>query len=348
MGRRRRSSLSAAAAGATLVGCSLIVDTTGLSTVTAQTTDIVIEGGAPDAAPDVAPDVSQGGFGLPTTIATTLAHPSYVAADRDRVYVLTDSAALSLAATGEGAPTILASSLNMPLGLAAGSSNIFFANGELGYTHVYSVPKAGGPAGKLFSNSAGENRIPFVSAEGRSLAFLDLIIGGSRDIVRGNDDGASWFTVAEGQAGTSAVVLRAPYVYWATPSGILRSNGAAPQAPELFATDAAGVTELVADDTTLYWCPSDGKLRALRFDRPATAPVILESGLRAPQGLAVDAVDVYWASSVTGEVRAIPKAGGASTIIAAAQPDPWAVAANDMAVFFTNRSAGTVLRVPKL
>lgn len=347
MGWRRRVSLSAVAGGATL-GCSLMVDTTGLSTVSAQATDIVIEGGAPDAAPDVAPDVSQGGFGPPTTIATTLVHPSSVAADRDRVYVLTDSAALSLATAGEGAPTILASSLKMPLALAAGASDIFFANGELGYTHVYSVPKAGGPAGKPYSNSAGEDRVPFLSAEGRTLAFLSLISGGSRAILRGTEDGTSWFTVADGQTGTSAVVLRAPYVYWATPSGILRSNGAAPQAPELFATDAPGVTELVADDTSLYWCPSDGKLRALRFDRPATAPVILESGLRAPQGFAVDAVNVYWASSVTGEVRAIPKAGGASTIIAAAQPDPWAVAANDTAVFFTNRSAGTVLRVPKL
>jgi hypothetical protein len=70
--------------------------------------------------------------------------------------------------------------------------------------------------------------------------------------------------------------------------------------------------------------------------------------LKSPQGFAVDAANVYWASVVTGEVRAIPKAGGASTIVARAQPDPWSVAANDTAVFFTNRSAGTLLRVPKL
>jgi hypothetical protein len=229
----------------------------------------------------------------------------------------------------------------MPLGLAAGSSSIFFANGELGYTYVYGVPKIGGAPTHPYSNGAGENRFPSVSAEAHSLAFLSVISGGTRDILRGNEDGTSSFTVAQGQVGSTAVLLRAPYVYWTTPSGILRISGVAPQPPEVFATDAAGVTELVADDTTLYWCPTDGKLRALRFDQPATAPVILESGLKAPQGFAVDAANVYWASGVTGEVRAIPKAGGASTIVAGAQPDPWSVAVNDTAVFFTNRSAGS-------
>jgi hypothetical protein len=90
MGWHRRSTLLAFAAGATL-GCSLVVDTGGLTTDSVEGTGAAFDGGASDAPLDVGPDVGPGGFGLPKAIATTLPRPSYVVADRDRVYVLTDS-----------------------------------------------------------------------------------------------------------------------------------------------------------------------------------------------------------------------------------------------------------------
>lgn len=307
--------------GTLMFRCALLVDTSGLTA-----------------------DTSRVPFGPATECASGLPQPSYLAADKDTVYWIQGaSTVLSKPATCDGAPAVLAQSLKAPRALTEAGSSVFFAAGDSGgWTYAHEVPKHGGLAKKTFADGMGSERIPSISIEGNALA---LVSGAT--VKRGNTDGTGAFTVAKEQTGASSVVLRAPYVYWNGATSILRSNGASPQAPELFSPEAVGTSELVADDATLYWCSADGALRSLRFDQPAGAPVVLDSGLKSPRGLAVDDSYVYWASATTGEVAAVPKGGGARIVLATGQAEPYAIAATETAVFFTDRSAGTLMRIPR-
>lgn len=333
-----------------MLHCSLLVDSDGLA-----------GDWLPDAAPAAVPEVigvdagwdaDVPPFGDPVVVASGLAQPAGLAADEGSIYWLqgdyTSNSTLSRRpATVEGVTSALAQSLIAPRALAVNATSVFFAAGGAGgWTYVSEVPTTGGNSKQTFANGAGTERIPAIAIEGRSIALVWNESGGNVHVIRASSDGSGAIDVAVKQSGASAVVLRAPYVYWNSPSGILRSSGQSPAAPEVFSTQSAETVELAADDTALYWAAADGKIRSLRFDQPGRAPVVLASDLKSPRGVAVDATHVYWASSTTGEVAAVPKAGGAPIVIATGQ-EPYAIAATATAVFFTDRSAGTLVRVPK-
>lgn len=78
-------------------------------------------------------------------------------------------------------------------------------------------------------------------------------------------------------------------------------------------------------------------------------PVALVSGLSQPQGIALNASNVYWTDSIAGLVSTIAKTGGAVTTLAAGQTDPYGIAVDANSVYWGNTgTGGGVLKVPIL
>jgi hypothetical protein len=75
-------------------------------------------------------------------------------------------------------------------------------------------------------------------------------------------------------------------------------------------------------------------------------PVAIATNQNAPNGLAVDANNVYWTTS-DGNVVKAPIAGGGPTVLASGQMFPWGIAVDATTVYWVNAaSAGQVMSVP--
>jgi hypothetical protein len=118
---------------------------------------------------------------------------------------------------------------------------------------------------------------------------------------------------------------------------------------------------LVADDAYLYWTTlglgdADGQL--LRMAKTGGPTEVLAAGRRRPHQLAIDATRLFWVDEGAsaglpgdGAVASVPKAGGAVTELATAQPGAIALTLHGDDVYWANRPSGslngTVQRVAK-
>lgn len=128
---------------------------------------------------------------------------------------------------------------------------------------------------------------------------------------------------------------------------------------------------IAVDDTSVYWTSSpfitngDGggkyELHVSEVSRLGGAPMTLVSGITdafSPfphSNLAIDDTNIYWTNLGTyvdggyanGSVTKIPKMGGAQTVLAADQNGPTAIATDGTNVYWTTRSGGGLMKVPR-
>lgn len=109
--------------------------------------------------------------------------------------------------------------------------------------------------------------------------------------------------------------------------------------------------DVAIDDTNIYWsergiASAEGKvIRANKAD--GAGLVELATGLARPEGIAVDATHLYWASSGDGTINKVPIAGGAPVIIATGQVQPENLAVDGTHVYWTDTVANVVVKAPK-
>ena len=80
--------------------------------------------------------------------------------------------------------------------------------------------------------------------------------------------------------------------------------------------------------------------RALRGGPPAT----LVSAQPAPRAIAVDATNVYWAT--TGTIAKVSLGGGSPTILARSRSQPFQIVLDSSSAYWTNAYGGSVVKVP--
>jgi len=108
-------------------------------------------------------------------------------------------------------------------------------------------------------------------------------------------------------------------------------------------SQADAATDAPAVDATTDGGKSDGSasapLCAQTPDDAGTAPVLLASGQSDPEGIVVDAVNVYWVNAGTGTVVSCPLAGcpdAGPTILASGQSSPNRLVVDLTNVYWTN------------
>lgn len=102
---------------------------------------------------------------------------------------------------------------------------------------------------------------------------------------------------------------------------------------------------VATDATSVYWASENGGVYHAAFGDPVcnegsvTPPACKAFGsASSPYGVAVDDVFVYWTEPSSGSVRKAPKAGGQSSSVATNQDLPQAIAVLDTFVYWGNAS----------
>jgi hypothetical protein len=158
-------------------------------------------------------------------------------------------------------------------------------------------------------------------------------------------------TVVSGQTGPQALAVDPTNLYWSNFGGgegtVLREalSGGSPS------TLASGqeynpnyAPTFVLRATNLYWAPEEYVLGVPALTGGTVSTFVTASGITS---FAVDALDVYWANSLTGDIIKQGLGGGAMTTLVSGFTG-WV---QDMAVdatnlYWTNSQIGTVMKLP--
>jgi hypothetical protein len=122
-------------------------------------------------------------------------------------------------------------------------------------------------------------------------------------------------TIATGQKKMLKIIIDADRIYFMTPDeiGWINKTGGPPTTLARIAVYSSGYENfLAADESNIYFMtsPGHGGEQIAKVSKGGGEPVILASGVYAPNGLASDGVDVYWASYADGAISKVSVNGG--------------------------------------
>jgi sugar lactone lactonase YvrE len=262
-----------------------------------------------DAGPDAAP----------TRIASNQSNPDVILVDHDAVYVLnsgdtgTNGNVVRIPKDGGGAPpTVLASKLTVPQGLALSADSVFFPSD---LSTVSRVAKTGGPVTQV-TNQAN---VPLgMATDSDYVYWVNSGTGGGPGQLQKyplvGDGGANGIVLdSQENPNAWAVAVDGTSVYW-TDFGPFGS-GAVYRASKIdgsgfitLARNQSKADRIVADSKYVYWTSlDDGTVSRSTLDgRPPGAQTMV-TGLVAPSGIAIDATSLYVTTAQGGTVLRIVK-----------------------------------------
>ncbi len=109
--------------------------------------------------------------------------------------------------------------------------------------------------------------------------------------------------------------------------------------------DEYGISGIAVDEGSVYFIKKDGTLKSVSIDGGPAEEIA--SGITDPRQIAVDATDVYWATS-TGTIARTAKKGGASAEpVVEGLSDLREMVLDNASVYFTVAEPGALHRIPK-
>ena len=245
---------------------------------------------------------------------------------------------------GSGAcqPTILATGLAAPLGLAIDDAWLYFT--DTNADNVMRVAKAGGAPVAIVPHQFAASEQPYGIAVTSTHIFWTAYF--ATFVGRAGLAGETPLLLSTGQGYATRIAVDDTSVYWIIPGGIRKIARDGGTAVAIGAQ--SGARDLVVDTTGVYLTNSglsSGGGAVVRMGLGGEAPLTLASGLNDPEGIALDATHVYWTEKGGGTVMKVPRGGGAATVLASGQQAPLGLAVVPAGVYWTNSMGGTVMNV---
>ncbi len=258
-------------------------------------------------------------------------------------------------------PVQMAWGQRWPIGIAVDSVAAYWTDNANG--NVLRAPLDGGAVTTLFS---GQNLPWGVATDGANVYWANDSVavnlatppGDGGTIMKGALDGGAIVTLAGGLIGATYLTVDGTNVYFSTSSTNGGFVGAVPIAGGAVTTLASGqlgANFLATDESNVYWAVFDygGDGMILRCAKAGCngEPTQLATGYNVAQGLAIKGSALYFTANTTdGSVGEVSVDGGAVRILAPAQENPVAIAADESGVYWVtnagNTASGTVVFSP--
>ncbi len=235
-------------------------------------------------------------------------------------------------------PTVLASGLNSPQGLAANTGNIYWA--EHGTKTIKKMSLATG----ITTTVIGGMGTTIVFAVDANYVYFH---SNSCRMDKVSVNGGSSSPVVASVGTVGQIVVSGSYAYWTATGVILKVNITTGQETTL-ASGLNNPTRLAVDDTSVYWVEQNIAGAVKKVGINGGAVTTLASGLNNPFDIAVDATSVYWTEyNAAGAVKKTPINGGSVTTLAGALSSPSYLAVGSSNVYWTDTGTTTINAVSK-
>lgn len=163
------------------------------------------------------------------------------------IYWIEDLNLVQMAKSG-GAPIVLATDMDVPIGLAADGESLYWVSEAGG--RVMKVPAAGGIPVTIAEGQPGPSSIAVSGAE----VFWTNFVDGT--IMAAPLNGGSPTLVTMDQPGIGHIAVDAVHVYWIGSGGIMKAPRTGGSARVI--TPVTAPFEMALDDDSVYWVQGDG------------------------------------------------------------------------------------------
>lgn len=233
-----------------------------------------------------------------------------------------------LISTAEEIPSVLASGLFFPSGIAVDATSVYWTS----YNGVAKVNKNGGAATTL---------VPWLSYPGNIVVDSTSLYWGEASVInKVGKEGGIAATLASGVTGGAVgIAVDSTNLYWTENGGPVKQihkNGG----PVTVLFQGGSPAGIAVDSTSLYWTePLAGIIR--KMDKSSGLITILVSGLVDPYSITADSGTLYWTEPSGGTVKKVSVNGGSVTTLASGLVHPHVGIAADSAAVYWNEFYGT-------
>lgn len=253
--------------------------------------------------------------------------------DSDVYWTDNESGTVMAVPKNGGTPRTLASKQIYPQFIAIDSGHVYWGNAYSPDGFIGRVPKKGGPV-SIVAQVAG---IRSIALDVSTAYFTEY--GDGAPVSSAPLEGGPTTILADSQPNAAGIAVHEGVVYWAN-QGSHDAEGGIMRIPATGGTSSVLVGgqgspgAIAVDSSGIYWGNEQPTRGVMRAPLAGGSPTQL-----APDpvrvGLAIDDDRVFFAN-LEGEIKSVPKTGGATCTIAAGQDQPWMLALDAEFVYWSN------------